>query len=399
MLKDLATLAGHHLAHRLLPLVLRWRRRRASGWNRLLLDYRLHFLHQRQAWPRGVDYRLVHASWLAPDVRALQLAAPPGVVHHPGQTLLLHWQNDEAEVQAWLQRLGAAAEQPVRLRSASSAFDPGRLVRSTLAAALRAHLDLRAAEALPAPASVQAALAHWPRTEPRSYSITGVDRRPDGDRVEILVSRVRLENGREGPCSGWLLRLQPGPPGAPGTPALRGWPLDFPLRIEPAAAAPLLVVATGIAVAGPLFELAASRRPLWLVCGLRDADPGLPLPQRLLAFAADHPQARIDVALSRAPGWQARAPLPLQPLPANVHVSGHCRVQQVLQGHRARLLAHHQAGGDTVVTGHTSMGAAVQTTLREAWQAAGLVADAAAALQLQQQLEDSLRLQYALSGR
>lgn len=403
-LRELATLAAHHAVRRVLPLTLGLRRAMArSGYDRLLVAYRLDFLHQHRVHPEGVGYRLVSAEPVAPGVRAYRLQAPPGVHHQGGDTLLLKWRNAEDEVQALLRLMGWTGAEPVRLRTASSAFTPGRRRRTDAATALREMIDFRAAIEMGAvqPGMPPAeALATWPRLQPRSYSITGIEATPLGERVEILVSDVAhtldmpgLSGGIDtrtwpGRCSGHLGALKP------GVDDVRGWPLAFPLRLRPQPAAPLLVVATGIAAAGPVFELETHEGgPAWLVFGLRHFDLTQPYTRRLVEHAAARPGTRLDIAVSRDAAPDAAG------LPPNVHLHGNARVQDVLQAEHARFDRHLRDGGNTVVMGHTSMGAEVQAWLRGRFVAAGLAADAAAATAMQSQLEGALRVQYSLSGR
>ncbi|WP_332292675.1 ferredoxin reductase domain-containing protein [Aquincola agrisoli] len=405
-LREMATIAAHHAVHCVLPLTLRLRRRLARcGYERLLVAYRLDFLRRHRAHPEGVAYRLVDAQPVARGVQAYRLQAPPGVRHRGGDTLLVRWRNADDEVQAMLRTMGWRGDEPVRLRTASSAFAPGRRRTVDVATALREIVDFRAALELGAvqavPGQPPGVLGAWPRLQPRSYSVSGIAPAPQGEVVEILVSTVeqtlRSVDGSAatwpGRCSGHLARLRP------GIDELHGWPLAFPLALQPRPAAPLLVVATGIAAAGPLFELRhrPPQGPVWLVCGLRQFDAGQPFTRRLLEHAAAHPALRLDIALSRADAPPA-GDLPPN-VPPNVHLHGRCRVQDVLQAEAARFDAHFREGGDTVVIGHTSMGDDVRAWLRRAFVAGGQSADEAQAAALLVQLEQQLRVQYSLSGR
>lgn len=384
-----ARVALHHVARRVLPLTLGLRQRHArSGYERLLMAYRLDFLRQHRDFPEGVPYTLLGRQAVAPGAWAYRLRAPAGVRHDGGDVLLLRWRNADDEVQALLDRLGWRGDETLRLCGASSAFTPGRWQRLDVRRALRELIDLRAAldagalQRLPASAPLPPEeLAAWPRMQPRSYSLSAIDAGASGEEIEIIVSDV-AEHGadgrtRPGRCTGHLARLQPGD-------TLRGWPLAFPLTLQPphaTADAPLLIVATGIAAAGPLLELqhVPAQRPVWLLCGLRQADGAQPFTRRLLDAAAARPGLRLDIALSRdaAPASAAAA-----------HWHGYCRVQDVLRAQSARLQALLDAGGDIVVIGHTGMGDALRALLRERVGAAALV-----------QLEHALRVQYSLSGR
>jgi sulfite reductase alpha subunit-like flavoprotein len=144
-----------------------------------------------------------------------------------------------------------------------------------------------------------------------------------------------------------------------------------------------------------VFELEAHEAggPVWLVVGLRHFDLTQPYTRRLVAHAAAHPGTRLDIAVSRDTTPSAGG------LPPNVHLHGHARVQDVLQAEHARFDRHLRDGGNTVVMGHTRMGAEVQAWLRGRFVAAGLAADAAAATAMQAQFEATLRVQYSLSGR
>ncbi len=390
--------------NRLLPLMLDARGRWAkSGYERLLAAYRLDYLRQQRRQPAGVPYRLLRVDDVAPGAKAYCLQAPPGVEHDSEDTLLLRWQNADDEVQAVLDRQRWRGDEPLRLRDGHSAYAPGGWLHSDVRHVLRDLIDLRSLPpiALPGPVS---GVGHWPRQRPRSYSVSGVEHRPDGDRVEIVVSEVWTDAGdsppggpssgpaagapqRLGRCCGYLARLRPGD-------ELRAWPLAAPLtlqRPQAGAAAPLLVVTTGIAAAGPLGSLprVPAARPVWLLCGLRRADTEQPFVQRLLAATA-RPGLRLDMALSRDDA----------PAVAPPGVAWHARqrVQDVLAGQTEAVAALLAAGGDIVVIGHTSMGDSVRAWLRSLLrQTEGLVDEAAAQAALQR-LEAELRVQYSLSG-
>ncbi|MFT7723814.1 MAG: hypothetical protein QM788_13460 [Roseateles sp.] len=374
------------LARQALPLLLRARRRLTrDAYARLLHGYRLDFLQARRAWPAGIAWRLLDVRQMTPQARAYRLQAPPGLRHRPGDVLLLQWHNGDADVQALLARTGWPADAPVRLPGGGSAFLPAPPVQGRLADVLREHLDFRGAAPPPASQMPQAWLAALPRPQPRSYSISGLAATPQGEVVEIIVSDVAGGTGR---CSGHLARLRP------GIDAVRGWPLAFPLHLAAGGSAPLLVVATGIAAAGPLHELGrAPPRPLWLVVGLRELAAGQPFVQRLLDFAAAHPACRLDLALSRADAGP-----PPAALPPNVFLHARARVQQVLAAEQARWTAHADAQGHAVLIGHARMGADVQAWLAQWLVASGRAADAAAAQQRLRRMERSLTLQYSLSG-
>ncbi len=400
--RQTAQAVAHRLVHRVLPLRLRLQRRTARrGYARLLAAYRLHYLQQRLRFPDGVSYRLAGIDAVAPGVNAYRLQSPAGVRHHAGQTLLLSWQNEAREVEDFLRVRGWDPRMPVRALSAGSAYAPGRWHRLELGQALQTLIDVRDASGeLPARhGSAEAALPALPRLHARSYSITAIEDTPQGEVIEILVTLVEdLATGasRPGRCSGYLSRRGP-------QDVVRGWPLDFPMTLgaDPRAMAPLLIVATGIAAAGPLFEYESlrSKRPLWLVLGLRAAAVDQPYQRRLLDFAQRHPGSRIDVALSRedAPALGV-APSGTE-MPSNIHWHGRCHVQDVLRAQGRRWAGLIAGGGDTVVVGHTSMGGAVQEVLRQQMSVHGLVPDAEGAVHLQRALEDALRLQYSLSGR
>lgn len=391
-----AQAVGHRLVHKLLPLSLRLQRRMArSGYARLLAAYRLHYLQQRLRFPVGVPYRLLGIEAVAPGVNAYRLQSPAGVRHHAGQTVLLEWHNEAREVEDFLRARGWEARTPVRALSAGSSYSPGRWHQLELGQALRTLIDVRdaASDRSQSPVPAPLALSTLPRLHGRSYSITGIEHTPQGEVIEILVTLVEdLKTGasRPGRCSGYLSRLMPDD-------VVRGWPLDFPMTLgpDPRANVPLLMVSTGIAAAGPLFEYESlrSRRPLWLVLGLRVAEADQAYQQRLLDFAQRHPGSRIDVALSRddAPALLAG--------PSNVHWHGRCYVQDVLRAQGRRWADLVAGGGDTIVVGHTGMGSAVQEVLRQQMCAHGLAPDAQGAAHLQRKLEDALRLQYSLSGR
>jgi len=391
--------ALRRVAHPLMPLALglrmRWSR---SGYERLLMAYRLDFLRQYKAFAQGAPYTLLDRRPVAPLAQAYRLRAPPGVRHEPGDVLLLRWRNGDDEVQALLARLGWRGDEPLWLRGAGSAFMPVRARQVDARTALRELIDLRAAVeagALDGPAADAPPrpqdLAGWPRLQPRSYSLSAIEAGAQGEVIEIIVSEVAdpsaAAGGRPGRCTGHLARSLPGE-------TLYGWPLAFPLTLQPphaGADTPLLIVATGIAAAGPLLELPAlpARRPVWLLCGLRRADTAQPFTRRLLDAAAARPGLRLDIALSRddAPAGTA----------AQWH--GRCRVQDVLRREAARLRSLLDAGGDIVVIGHTSMGEAVRAVLRELLVATGRAADEAQAGARLAQLERTLRVQYSLSGR
>lgn len=424
-------LLAHRALHGVLPLTLALRRLKADGYQRQLIDYQRDFLRLLRNHPHGVEYQLLACDQVTPYSRAYRLLAPPGVLHNCGDTLLLDWCNTETEVQSLLRTRGWSASQPVRLRTASSAFRPGSWVTTELGAALREHVDIRS----PAPVfclssqpgskdsatpqgarlnlaaalarlsaaqdvSPESVLAQQPRIKPRSYSVTNIEQSSSGEVVEILVSDVSDTlmdvDGEEkqvaGRSSGYLANLQP------NRDVLRGWPLNFPLSIKPqgASQAPLLVVATGIAAAGPLCELQAHRshRPVWLVCGIRHYEAGQPFLSRLLDFAASWPDCRLDIALSRG-----GAPAEQGGLPRNCFWHGYRRVQGVLDTERERFRGHYAHDGDTVVIGHTSMGAAVQTWLRQFFIADGHAGDEQAAAEHLRALESTLKVQYSLSGR
>jgi len=393
-----ARVALHHVARRVLPLTLGLRQRYArSGYERLLMAYRLDFLRQHQAFPEGVPYTLLWRQRVAPAAWAYRLRAPAGVRHEPGDVLLLRWRNADDEVQALLDRLGWRGDERLRLRGASSAFTPGRWHPVDARRALRDMIDLRAAVeagALERPVSMPspAQLAAWPRIQPRSYSLSAIEPGASGEEVEIVVSDAAVSGAdgtsRLGRCTGHLARLRAGE-------TLRGWPLSFPLTLQPphaTASTPLLIVATGIAAAGPLLELqhVPAQRPVWLLCGLRHADMAQAFTRRLLAAAAARPGLRLDIALSRdAAPAEARTG----------HWHGHCRVQDVLRAQSARLQALLEAGGDIVVIGHTSMGDALRALLREHLRSSRRAASEAEAAAQLVRLEHALRVQYSLSGR
>ncbi len=394
-----ARLALDRGINRVLPLVLGSHRRWArSGYERLLAAYRLDYLqHQRRA-PAGVPYRLLSAERVAPTATAYWFQAPPGVVNEVEDNLLLRWHYADDEVQAVLDRHGWRGDETLRLRDGHSAYAPGGWLRSDLRRVLRELIDLRSLPLAPPPGPLPvAAVAHWPRQRPRSYSVSGVQHDAGGDRVEIIVSDVAAEaehtlptaDGRLrlGRCSGYLAGLQAGA-------MVRGWPLAAPLalqRPQAGASAPLLVVTTGIAAAGPLAGLHAvpPGRPVWLLCGLRRADVGQPFTQRLLAATA-RPGLRLDMALSRDEAPAAAPP--------GVHWHARQRVQDVLGPQAEAVAALLAAGGDIVVIGHTSMGDSVRAWLRGLLQPAGQPSDAPAGQAALQRLEAELRVQYSLSG-
>ncbi len=434
----------HRILHVGLPLWLDVRQALVGGYERLLAQYQRDFLRRQREFPSGVPYRLLSADPVAAHSTAYRLLAPPGLRHRCGEVLLMRWRNSDAEVQALLRARGWKADQRVRLRSASSVFRPGAWLSSDLASALREHVEIRlpasamgrahghheaggAAPASEPPLGLAAALerddpsrrlsaesvlAAQPRIAPRSYSICGIERSAAGEVVELLVSevteQVRAADGTTaclpGRCTGYLTRL----PRREAT--VHGWPLAFPLRLDPdgqpdgEGSRPLLIVATGIAAAGPLCELESAEteapagngngRPLWLVCGLRSFDPAQPYVRRLLAFAARRPAARVDLALSRD-----AAPARTAELPDNCVLHAMSRVQDVLERERARLRDHFQAGGDTVVIGHQSMGTAVQAWLKRFLAAEYRLPGLDAAAERLRALENSLRVQYSLSGR
>jgi sulfite reductase alpha subunit-like flavoprotein len=425
----------HRLLRPLLPWVLPLRRvLTQSGYDRLHLAYQRDFLRRQKAYPGGVPYQLLSTALVAPGVRAYRLRAQVGVRHHGGNTLLVRWHNQDAELRALLRVTGWSGAQLVRLRTASSPLSPGAWITTTLTTMLRDHLEIRQPSAallnhlnLATPpvkpgwhlsAVIAQAdtswltpeqLATWqPRLQPRSYSISAIERLADrGEIVEILVSQVEETYAQGngglstvlGRCCGYLASLEP------GRDRLYAWPLAFPLtlathryartsRTQPPSQPPLLVIATGIAAAGPMLELQEleSQRPLWMIVGIRHFDPQQPFLQRLLHFANARPAMRLDLALSRdpEPAWDALT---------NIAWHGHQRVQDVLSKQHARFQAHFNAAGDTVVIGHTSMGASVQHWLQDFFQSHTLATTPQEAASLLRRLEGQLRVQYSLSGR
>jgi sulfite reductase alpha subunit-like flavoprotein len=424
-------LLAHRALHGVLPLSLALRRLVADGYQRQLIAYQRDFLRRLRDYPDGVEYRLLACQQVTPHSRAYHLLAPPGVVHQCGDTLLLDWCNAETEVQSLLAARDWSASQRFRFRTASSAFRPGTWLTTELQTALREHVEIRSPAPIFCPTPVpedaaltghngsrlnlaaslarlsaaqdvspEAVLAHQPRIKPRSYSVTNIEHSPSGEVVEILVSDVSDTlidvDGKEkqvaGRSSGYLASLRP------NRDVIRGWPLDFPLSLQTQGTrhAPLLVIATGIAVGGPLCELQAhqSNRPLWLVCGIRHYASGQPFLSRLLDFAASWPDCRLDIALSRD-----AVPAGQDGLPSNCFWHGHSRVQGVLDTERERFGWHVERGGDTVIIGHTSMGAAVQNWLREFFISSGHAGDERAAAERLRSLERTLKVQYSLSGR
>jgi len=429
----------------LLPLVQSWRGTRTrDAYQALLVAYQRDYLAKRRRFPAGVPYRVLSRQDVAPGTQAYRLQAPAGVSHHCGNTLVVNWRNRGQEVEALLAGRGWDGNAPMRFRTASSPLAPGAWIEAPLRQILTQHLDLRvpyagdmahshshdhhdhddhgpAGHRPPQPTlaaslaqadpggrlSPQTVLAHQARhhafLQPRSYSLSGIDRPAGGEVVEILVSQVSdtvLDPADQlqvlpGRASGYLASLEP------GRDVLHAWPLAFPMSLAPHQhpAPPLLVIATGIAAAGPLCEWQAQEathpgRAFWLLCGLRRFDPGQPYLNRLLDFAAARPACRLDIALSRD-----AAPATGAPWPANVVFHDHSRVQDVLARQPDRFHAHYQAQGDVAVIGHQSMGAAIQDWLKQWFLQTGLAADADAAGGLLRGMEKALRVQYSLSGR
>ena len=70
----------------------------------------------------------------------------------------------------------------------------------------------------------------------------------------------------------------------------------------------------------------------------------------------------------------------------------------LLQAQRDDFRRHFEAGGDTVVVGHTGMGATIRQWLTQFLAAEGHAGDGVAARNLLRKLEMTLRVQYSLSG-
>ena len=410
----------HRVIHPALPTWLRLRHLVARPYRKLLLSYQRDYLQKWRRYPHGLAYHLVGVEEVAPHSYGYRLHAPPGIDHQCGDTLLINWCNSDEEVTRVIAAGRWSAGDAVRLQTASSVFAPGARLDTDLYSALRDHVEIhrvahrllalpKTAPSTPATlaellASLEAdspsqeqVLAVQPRIKPRSYTISDVQTSPDGDTIEIIVSTTGQKTGHSsdsellGRCTGFLSRMRTGD-------KIRAWPLRYPLVFDGSGAPdrPLLVIATGIAMAAPLCALrtCANQRPLWLVWGERHYTPDQSFLLRLLAFTREFPHCRVDIALSRD-----HAPAAQSQLPVNCFWHAHSRVQDLFDTAQDRLKDHLQNDGDLIVIGHQSMGAAVRKRLRRGLVEAGQASDAGSAARLLHRLEDNLRVQYSLSGR
>lgn len=385
----------HGAANRALPTALLLKKQfTRHGYERLLLDYRRDFLAKQRLYPNGIAYRFLERKEIAEKCFAYRFLSPAGVVHEPGNTLLLKWKNNPTTVSALMAERGWNQDESVLLQTESTLFNPGRSIRMSLATALGDYLDIRNPCDQPVARDY---VVHQRLIKPRSYSITGIEKVANHrEIIEILVTHVEvgvkvgsgIEQGR---CTGYLQSLNS------ESELVSAWPLKFPLTLEATVRnKPLMIIATGIAYAGPAleWERLASDRPLWMITGLRTAAPEQPLTARLLEFARNHPQSRIDIAVSRA-----SAPSGTENGDGQIRWYGNARVQNVLQNQQADFHHYLKSGGDIVIIGHTSMGVSLQNHIRNALVETGLVASDVEATQRLRQMEQSLQLQYSLSGK
>jgi hypothetical protein len=318
------------------------------------------------------------------------------VRHQPGDVLLVRWTNAEHDVATTLADLALDGGRTVSVSTASSGYDPGRVVTSSLADVLTQVIDLAGAPGAHSNLARLPDLRRWPRLTTRTYTVTDIVQHGTGETVEILVSHRRSRPaGSEwvgSGCRGYWARSTPGQ-------EVRAWPAAGVLSVDLAGAPPVLVVATGIAAAGPLFEhrcLAAARRagPLWLVMGLGEFAPHQPWQWRVLDHVAAHPGSRLDIALSRddSPGY----PHPM-PVPSQVTWFGHSRVHDVLTIRRDDVATHLHGGGAVAVIGHDAMGSRVRFWLRGLIESQWTPGEPGRAEALLRSWESDRRVQYSLS--
>ncbi|MCG8316989.1 MAG: hypothetical protein MI976_27545 [Pseudomonadales bacterium] len=407
---------------RLLPLYLALQKRRVKdAYRKILIEYQLSFLQRTNAYPDGVPYHLISKERVDDSIERIRFQSPIGVQHQAGDTLLLRWQNTEDESKQLIDHMSWDGDQQVHFWTQGSAMNPSRRILCSLREALQQYFEIRTPSVallqhldespdtaslrnLSKPCAPEVFLQHQKQIKARSYSVTDIKAGPNGqgEIIEILFSDVAdtlQDSGGQtisllGRSTAYIHSL------TPSESVVRGWPLRFPLRIHPYDRTnnntPILLISTGIAVAGPILEwsLHCTNRPLWIVLGLRQLDQTQRWLPPVLDRIRDHPNVQLDLALSRADSVQHS-----DDLLEKVGVYGQQRVQDLLTAQSAKLQDHLANDGQIIIIGHTSMGLSVQHWLKQFLLTQALVQSMDAADNKLRQMEQTLQIQYSLSGR